>query len=1101
MNQMTYYLGMSNIMMLLEQERKHWLLNTDKKKISQDKRTGDVFNGTIDNKGFSVVAETKKTGIKYDIIKNVSFNNNELNNVLKVDIGVFPYSNSVDGLLIERILSSQYTLASGDQVHYKIKFENCKEVIIPMAGDTNSSSVYSFRWIKTNTKPTILLMDPLTGTTTSEVTCNTKNTTGATYYYPLETTLQPLPVTSQGSTYTTSAVDSDAYIGYPLYWFTCNEFTNVAKFTLTNDTTYPDRSYFALGNDTTLTNTTVNIYTGFSEVEYPSNDLSDFKVQCNAVDTFNNTNADFNAPLNSTFKLINTQTDVSYDFTLSSDCTYKLCMSRNVGWTYVNNTTYEVSLDEFENDGTDPLIAIFNITVTTSDSTSLKTTDTGAAGMAAKTTMYWSKNESNSYIEGLYEFDGLPEGLADRLNAGEGVVVYAVHDTPNATQADEKQTAALILDPGDVAAYSEDENVESEDLGRVYIISNDDIEYENNAKSEHPKPARTAARICDIPTSVVQLSNISGLAPTNVVDKKYVRSECSYDLADKERLYNTLKVKWVKPTDLDSEGNKIIDEIESEDNPFVFRSLDSLKKVDLVNHNDFRKLTNLNPMVDPDDVSVASIIEKGSGYAEGDQGIIIVGGFSFTYIVGEVNAAGGVLEVAVGPSNVGEINLSNFDMSEGTSGISSTYGSSPLTGEGTGLKIRFFIDGYADILTKKDEIFEDLFALVSDSKGLWLYTYNINASSSETPKLGFWEQSIKISDYEDSNIKIRDGYLSLTDSYINSILPTTHEIPVSLNETGKELTYVEACVTSSCINVIDKLHTPINVEGDNFSVDINKFVTDGIQETAASYKTFESILNALKAENKLTFDSYLLWRWKSTTDPANKRFEYMIIRRSFNNYVSSDETSLLPENSLRYNKYVHTNSGTTVTWNVNDIGQMVWVYNPSSTTLEKYRNVNHRVKIDYVNSTWDKIDIYNTSGTPIVIVDENLRIKWNVATNNPYQTNYDPDTTDEIYQQPEYVHLITIDANVSTINPNHNPIGSWTLVYPRSQNYYIRNNGTETNIDLVELDCVHTNSIPDVAVIRDRNGNNVNNSTFVIDHSNTIKLKVFDAQSNTWKSV
>ena len=69
--------------------------------------------------------------------------------------------------------------------------------------------------------------------------------------------------------------------------------------------------------------------------------------------------------------------------------------------------------------------------------------------------------------------------------------------------------------------------------------------------------SRTVARICDIPTSIVQLTGISGVSPASVVDPKYVRSEASFSEEDKDRLYNDiLASRWVRPVHLRLYGHE-----------------------------------------------------------------------------------------------------------------------------------------------------------------------------------------------------------------------------------------------------------------------------------------------------------------------------------------------------------------------------------------------------------------------------------------------------------------------------------------------------------------------------------------------------------------
>ena len=215
--------------------------------------------------------------------------------------------------------------------------------------------------------------------------------------------------------------------------------------------------------------------------------------------------------------------------------------------------------------------------------------------------------------------------------------------------------SALLLDPGKPKT-SDEEEFSNDERGRIYYLSNDPAIYENNATTDNPKPPRTLARICDIPTSILQLTNITGLSPTTVVDKDYVHTDASYSESDRNRLYNILSSKWVRPNALDSDGNKISDKYENS-NDFIFSSIVDLNSVDLVNHNDFRRYINLNPSVDAHKVSVGLIYSPGSLYKPGDIGTVIVGGFAFNYTVesatdiDESNQTGGaVTKVVISPS-------------------------------------------------------------------------------------------------------------------------------------------------------------------------------------------------------------------------------------------------------------------------------------------------------------------------------------------------------------------------------------------------------------------------------------------------------------------
>lgn len=93
----------------------------------------------------------------------------------------------------------------------------------------------------------------------------------------------------------------------------------------------------------------------------------------------------------------------------------------------------------------------------------------------------------------------------------------------------------------------EDDLDPENEYGRVYIISNDDIKYENNDASTKPKAARTFARICDIPTNFSQISSITGFAPTFVLDEKYVHTDVSFTEYQKGIIWNrTNQSCWLR---------------------------------------------------------------------------------------------------------------------------------------------------------------------------------------------------------------------------------------------------------------------------------------------------------------------------------------------------------------------------------------------------------------------------------------------------------------------------------------------------------------------------------------------------------------------------
>ena len=118
------------------------------------------------------------------------------------------------------------------------------------------------------------------------------------------------------------------------------------------------------------------------------------------------------------------------------------------------------------------------------------------------------------------------------LNVPEGTLVIADVTIPEYQSLDKRfiyhGNRTFSTDSVDFDPYLE--------TARVYYVSNDPCSYENNATTNMPKPPRTMARICDIPTDFGQLIHLDGYSPTFVCDEKYIRSECDYTISDADRI-------------------------------------------------------------------------------------------------------------------------------------------------------------------------------------------------------------------------------------------------------------------------------------------------------------------------------------------------------------------------------------------------------------------------------------------------------------------------------------------------------------------------------------------------------------------------------------
>ena len=1128
------FLGYNNLSLILEQERKHWLLKTDKKKQLQDKNTGDVFQGVVDNIGSDIILETEKLPVKNDIIQHISYANPSVSKILGFDNSAFTYSPTVNGLMFARILSTQFPMEMNGVVqykHFKLKLKDCETCIIPFGGSLDTSEVFADRWLKTSTVPTILLLDDAGNYSIEKTLEFDTSITNPTFYYPLTESLQPLSLTNEGNgVYVTEAVIDNGFIGYPLYWFTCDQ-TNVGPtLSITNNTNNEGCQLMFVGSEGNASRYNVKLYVGIDGDCNATPDGSDtdyYKITCRCIEgkTFFNTSTDFSTPIDpSSISMEYRDQNSTISYPMGIICSEKdtITMSNNLPWVYVNETTYEIDMSIFDsnciNVSKSPMISTFDVQFDTSVHLPNTTSDTGSAGIRMSSSNIAS-DVYPKYPHELNKWDGLPDWIRniDDGSVPQHMAIYAIHNTPTASPEvlDSRQVAALLLDPG-VAKTNNDELV-NENIGRVYVLSNDNTEYKNNAKEVYPKPARTVARICDIPTSVMQLSGISGIAPMSIVDKKYVRTEASFDEIDKDRLYNTLAERWVKPTAMDENGVPITND-NKQDNQFVFNSVTLLESVDMFEHNNFRYQTNLNPKVDPQKVKLSMITDPGKDYQEGNLGVVVVGGFTFNYHVKKVNADGGVLELDLIPEHDMMINLSNFDMRDGNSGITDEYGTSPSDGTiGSGLRICLLIQDYVELGTTYGEIFDDLFAFVKRNDGLWLYNYQIDNRSTHTPKSGVWGEVCCISQYENSSIYPDNGGLSVTESYINSIIPSLREVTVPPIE-GATQYGLKVLKTATFVNVVDKTKTPIQKEiiesePKQICVDLCKFYCAAPIRLKADRRDVSSVMDKLRERNMLHYDAYVFWNWENDKDAY---FVAGVIERGFNNTMSTDTTTTLPNNALNCQSYINTNPATSIVWDVDDVGVMMWTYNPRYQKHETYHidpSTNDLI-IGKRDITWADVDVSQTTNNLNVnLIDSEGRLLYNIITNNPVQikdvgkTGVDLGVisdNDPIYQQPNYTQFEILKAGtyVKDIPPAYQPMGTWQLVFPRIQTFTLSNELTGKEFVPIKLQTIKGSNIGAYANITDEYGRNVNTKSIVINETvEGLDLRIFNSETSTWEKI
>ncbi len=1101
-NKIYWYLGASGLATIMEQERKHWLLKTDKTKSVQDPFSGDQFIGTIDNLGSQILIETEKTSTEDSVVRDATFSSENVANVLSLENSVFGHISEMNGLKFARLKS--INLSISDVYHnFRLALNNCTVVYMPMSLNTDTGSIFVYKWYMTTDSPVLQCLDDNDEYTINVPVTFSSGVTNPVFYYPCEEVIQPFSLTSNSDTTCQTILITDPLaIGYPLFWFTCDESNLGPSVTLGNiatDQTNPRSRLFEIGHVGNMNRYTAFIYPCTGNIDYstPTTTIEDWSIRCSpASGTFDGTALDFNKPISSIEFYSLSDTEL---ISVTNTGSNIIRMVQDVGWQYDENTgKYFVPVASFESnlyENHGSLTPAFEISLDTTIPFESVNTDAGFVGVQ----MSSLKNDNGSrYPHDIQNLKGLPDWIRSNTNIGvaQHMAIYALHNTPTYQPEDQttRQIAGLIFDPGVERSYPETEETAAISIGRVYLLSNDDITYENNATAEHPKPARTIARICDIPTSVMQLSNISGLAPTSVVDKQYVRSEASYSETDKNRLYNGLRDKWVRPTHLNRDGQPVYTEdSETQSNPFIFDSLENLESIDMMVHNDFRWISNLNPMVDPQDVSIHTITARGSGYAVSDMGVIVIGGFSFNYVVNAVDDDGGVTDVGIAPSDNTPINLSNFNLYSEEYGLTAPYGTSPLgDSTGTGLKLSFYIQNFDQLLPIKGNVVDGLCAFVREADGIWLYQYIVTSTNSH------WEKQSLFATANDSTTISKDGNVSEKHAYINAILPSIREFTVS--EAVSNDVNITAFTTATSINVIDQTTIPIDIPNESKTViDINKFYSRGLFKLTADQKNTQSVISAINRANFNRYDTYIAWRWIDD-DPTNCEFEFTVIHRSLNNLLSQTDTSLIPE-SFDQNNFIHTNSQTTITWNVDQVGPMVWMYDPYSDTHETYYvNAESRdVCITKTKFDWSTIDTTTITHEKINLTDDSGHLLFNILTNNPIILGLS--VQDSIYDMRYRTVQDLVIGNI----PVHQPRGSWRLVFPEVHAFSFKDmNNESVSVTPVKMQILRGSNIQSFGNVLNDFDKPVNYKTLILNDRtdlNRTVLNLYNQETGQWNTI
>jgi len=269
------------------------------------------------------------------------------------------------------------------------------------------------------------------------------------------------------------------------------------------------------------------------------------------------------------------------------------------------------------------------------------------------------------------------------------------------------------------------------ETGRVYIISNDGIEYGNNKSIDNPKPDRTFARICDIPTHYSQLIHIKNYAPTFVFDEDYIRTELNFDSTDLNILLSRKYMQHLARLE-----DKIVFNVDDDLDAFLpYEYVTKRLFPDYVEYDIYIPYSSLNILKGTYDVSDRDYLlywKSGNGYAVDDTFMFFIGALCIRGKVTSVNIfTGGVTSWEYDNDDYSDklINVYNLNSLEG-------YSISTVNVNSNGEGFCVAVGSYSQ--EKIIHHIDDVYALKLDVYGnVWSWTLNDETQT--------WNQSYQIS--------------------------------------------------------------------------------------------------------------------------------------------------------------------------------------------------------------------------------------------------------------------------------------------------------------------------------------------------------------------
>lgn len=584
--------------------------------------------------------------------------------------------------------------------------------------------------------------------------------------------------------------------------------------------------------------------------------------------------------------------------------------------------------------------------------------------------------------------------LSDIGYAGNGSIGYATGPNPAfPTMADYENAPKLIYHGNgefSLGIIGFDGELET---GRVFILSNDPAKYVNPAIDG--KAERTFARMCDIPTSYLELTHIEGKSPTFVLNQEYVRQGAPFTLDDQEKVWNGFHSQIIH------DGSKYI--LNYNESFFTDAFIEA-------NYSETVQSANgLIDLTDPENATGYTFTISNSGtFEDGDTFIIVIGGVTFT---GTFNDDG-TQSVSIDSDDSHIIPIANIPSQ------TSLWKTTSINTDHTGLVVQLQITDsnlWNSLNPHAGNIYDDLYALKRDQFGN-IYAYHYTPATDGQPSS--WTKEFQV--YGDDNA---DNMYDKSDP----VEWATRDINSCILEnwnTGVGGVHVTDFSTFDYLERVDYNSTGLVYSDDDMSEDIQNILLDYSQ----SYYVLDTnnILHVV------------------TTVHPNRYFE-LPQNHGLNSHVADQNTSSLitTSNSVSYFDPLLT-SIPTYTRVSSDILEYSGI--EANITREGYFGSFSNLKMydySYVNDIEDansRRETYNTMSDDELL--ELIQTRFDVTF-----VDYDHDILVDYLMERDVPNPIYKHSDLKLMENNENPTGGYVNLYDDVYDTRVRIGSSITRVE------------------------------------------------------